>query len=135
MSTSALLVTVTVSSNKPVCGLSTGVPPRMANGATPTSVATMEAGAVPLLFVGFESYVVETADATLVNRPANGEFTVRVKLVLEPAASDLMFGQVTMPLVALPPDDADTNVSPCGRLSDATTLDAVDGPRFVTVMV
>ena len=88
------------------------------------------------LFVGVGSGVEFVTAAKLVSDAPNvGAVTTSVKLVEAPLTSVAMDGQVTAPLLLVPPLVALTKVTPLGKVSDAITFVAMDGPAFVTVMV
>ena len=88
------------------------------------------------LFVGVGSGVELVTAAKLVSdAPKFGAVTMRVKFVEAPLASVAMDGQVTAPLLLVPPLVALTNATFAGSVSDAMTLVAVEGPALVTVMV
>ena len=100
-----------------------------------TAVLTCAPPFVPTLFVGFGSLVGDEADALLNNEPLAGAFivTVNAAVALE---SKVVAGHVTtLPPPKVPPPLALTNVAFAGSASTVTMLLAVDGPRFVTVMV
>jgi len=88
-----------------------------------------------LLLAGLGSAVPDVAEAVLVNEPLVGAVTVTVKVVEAPLARLAMAGKVTMPLLLIPPPEAETKVTAAGKLSITTTLLAVEGPLLVTVMV
>src|SRR5438309_2321709 len=100
-----------------------------------TVVETAEPAPVPSLLKETGSAVVDDADALLVKEPLAGALTVTVKLVLPPLANEAMLGQVTIPLLLLPPPLALTKDTLKGRVSLTITLEAVDGPTLVTVIV
>src|SRR3954464_6556393 len=100
-----------------------------------TVVLTREPMLEPSLLDGTGSPVLELAEAVLVKEPLAGALTVTVKLVVAPLARPAMEGQFTVLPLKSPPPEALTNVTFKGRLSLTTTLLAVDGPRFVTVIV
>jgi len=86
------------------------------------------------LFVGFGSITDEPASAILVNTPSTDAVTVTVTLVAVAAPRAPRF-QVTMPELFTPLLDALTYVNPAGNESVATTPVAVEGPKFVTMIV
>src|SRR4051812_44974337 len=100
-----------------------------------TVVVTTEAELLPSLLADSGSPVVDDALAELVKLPLAGALTVTVKLVLLPFARELMVGQATTPLLLVPLPLALTKVAFSGRVSLTTILDAVEGPRLVTVIV
>ena len=61
--------------------------------------------------------------------------SITVKLVVPPFVSELMVGQVTMPLLFAPLPLALIKVTFKGSVSLTAILDAVEGPRFVMVIV
>ena len=63
---------------------------------------TTAVAALPLLFAGIGSGVIEPPDAVLVSVPLGGAVTVMVKFVPLPAGRSIV-GQVTTPLVFVPP--------------------------------
>ena len=131
-----MLVTVTCSSNNPVCGLKTGAPemPNM-NCAGITAVWTCDAGDVPLLLVRFRSSVLDNAEAMFVNTPTLGAVTVMVKFVEPPLVKAGIVGQVMTLFENEPPADVLLKARLAGRLSCTTMLEAVEGPPLVTTMV
>src|ERR1700690_598993 len=102
-----MLVTVTCSSNNPVCGLKTGTPETAsANCTGATVVWTCDAGDVPSLFVSFRSSVLENAEATFVNTPVFAEVTLMVKFVEPPLVKAGIAGQLITAFENEPPADA-----------------------------
>jgi hypothetical protein len=91
-------------------------------------VTTLDAGLLPSLLAGMGSAVVELPEAILVNGPAPGALTVRVKLALAPLARLAMVGQDTVPPLATPPPVALRKIAPAGKVSDTITLLALEGP-------
>ena len=100
-----------------------------------TVVITIADGLVPLLFVGFGSIVGETPKTVFVNGPVAGAVTVTVNVNIPPLVKSGITGQVTMPLLFVPPPVVLTKIEFVGRLSLMTTLLAIEGPEFVTVTV
>src|SRR5881628_621451 len=100
-----------------------------------TVVVTRLAAAEPSLFAGAGSPVDEVAVATLTSVPLAGAVKVTVRATLAPLARLATVGQVTTPAAWVPPLLAETNVTPAGNVSRMTTLAAVEGPLFVTVIV
>ena len=86
------------------------------------------------LFVGTGSPVGEPTLAMFVNVPLAGEVTVTVKFVACAEASVPKF-HVTIPLLFAPLPLALTNATLLGNVSVTVTLLALDGPKFVTLMV
>src|SRR5208282_551890 len=97
-----------------------------------TGVTVVMTGGV-ILLVRLGSAVVELAVAMLVSEPLAGAVTVTVTLLTWPLVNVLKV-QLTTPLLFKPPPLALTKVTLAGRLSVTTTLPAVDGPKFVTLM-
>jgi len=87
-----------------------------------------------VLFSMFVSNVGEPTLATFVKVPLAGAVTVTVRLLPCPAAMDPRL-QLTAPELFEPPPLAPTNITPAGKVSVTTTLLALDGPKFVTVIV
>ena len=106
---------------------------RSATGVT--AVTTFAPESEPLLFEASGSVVVAVLEATLVSEPLVGAVTVTVKLVIAPAARFVTAPHQTVPFPLVPSPDALTKTVFVGNKSLTTTLDAVFGPRFVTVMV
>ena len=98
-----------------------------------TGVTVVTTGGV-ILFVLFGSPVGEVTLAMLVSEPLAGAVTVTLKLVTCPLAR-LPKVQVTTPTILMPPPLADTKVTPAGKVSVTVTLLALDGPKFVTLIV
>src|SRR5579859_3078015 len=98
-----------------------------------TGVTVVTTGGVTL-FVRFGSPVGVPTVAMLVSVPLAGAVTVSVTLLTAPLARLPKF-QVMAPalFVALPL--ALTKLAPVGRASVTVTLLAVDGPKFVTLIV
>ena len=67
--------------------------------------------------------------------PSAGAVTVRIRLVLEPAARFPMLFHITCPPLSTPPAVAPTKVTSAGKLSVTDKLVAVDGPALATVIV
>lgn len=101
-----------------------------------TVVKTMALVELPSLFVGTGSKSIEPLETLLVNVTAPvGAVTVSVRLLTALLVREGIV-QVTNPLVvAIPFPVALTNVTPVGRVSVILILEAVEGPRFVSVMV
>ena len=102
----------------------------------PTSaraVIVVMTGGVTLL-VGVGSPVGELTFATLVSVPLAGAVTVTVKLLDWPLISVPKFQFNTPPFV-VPPPDAPTKITFDGKASVTTTPLALDGPKFVALMV
>ena len=97
-----------------------------------TGVTVVVTGGL-VLFVGFGSPG-EFTLAVLVNMPPAGAVTVKVKFVVALAAR-VPRDQVAIPALVVPPLLALTKTTFVGSTSLATTLLAVDGPEFVTVIV
>ena len=103
---------------------------------TPTSatgVTLVPTGRLVLL-VEFGSPVGELTLAVFVIVPLAGAVTVNVRFVVEPEAS-VPKVQLAIPAFVVPPPLALTNTTLVGNTSLATTLLAVDGPAFVTMIV
>ena len=98
-----------------------------------TGVTAVMTGGV-VLFKIFVSAVGELTLARFVNVPLAGAVTVTVRLLDWPEASTPRF-QLTTPALFEPLPLAVTNVTPAGKLSVTTTPLALDGPRFVTLIV
>src|SRR5437879_737841 len=104
----------------------------MLKSATGPTVVTT-GGAVML--VGFGSPVGLPTLAVLVTIPPfAGAVTVSTRLVLALAAREPSV-QMTLPPLSDPPPLALTNVTLAGRASVTDTLAAVEGPRFVMIIV
>jgi len=80
------------------------------------------------------SSVGEVTLAVFVKVPLAGALTTRVKFVAAFAAK-VVNDQDTTPELLAPLPVALTNVTPTGKASVTVTLDAVEGPKFVTEMV
>ena len=100
-----------------------------------TVLMTWAPTALPLLLMGSGSAVEAVLDAVFVIEPPAGAVMVMVKFVPVLAAKFVKLLHVTTPLLKLPPPDALTNTELVGRMSLTTTLLAVEGPRFVTLIV
>ena len=87
-----------------------------------------------MLFRMFVSIVGELTLAMFVMEPLAGAVTVTVRLLDWPAGNAPRF-QLTTPALFEPLPLALTNVTPTGKLSVTTTVLALDGPRFVTLIV
>ena len=98
-----------------------------------TGVTVVVTGGVTL-FVGVGSGVGEPVVAKFVNVPLAGGVTVTVTLLTWLLASVPKF-QITLLPFIVPPPVVPTNVTPIGNASVTVTLLALDGPKFVTVMV
>src|SRR2546425_1539498 len=92
-------------------------------------------GSEPLLFVESGSVVGAWARATLSREPVGGAVTVTVRERLVPLARVATAGQVTTPVAKVPPLLAETKVTPAGKVSRTTTVEASEGPWLVTEMV
>src|SRR5208282_2608477 len=97
-----------------------------------TGVTVVMTGGV-ILLVRLGSAVVELAVAMLVSEPLVGAFTVKVRLLTAPLANVFKL-QLTTPLLLTPPPLALTKITLAGKASVTTTLPAVEGPKFVTLM-
>ena len=107
----------------------------MPTAKSATGVTVVNTGGVRL-FAGFGSAVGLPTLAVLVRvAPLAGAVTVRVRLVLAPAARLPMSVQMTCPAINTPPALAFTKVTLADRLSVTVTLLAAVGPRLVTVTV
>ena len=104
----------------------------MLTAKSTTGVTPVTTGGVTL-FVRIGSPGVLTF-ATFVSEPLVGAVTIKVRFVvwLFVMAPKL---HVTKPALVVPPPVALTNVTPTGNVSVTVTLLAVDGPKFVTLMV
>ena len=102
--------------------------------ATSAAAVTLVITGGVVLLVGLGSPVGLFTLATLVSVPLAGALTVTVKLLAWPLANAPKF-QLTTPALLLPLPLALTKVTPAGRLSVTDNDVAVEGPRFVTVMV
>ena len=90
----------------------------------------------PSLFDASGSVVVFVLETMLVNeRPLLGAVMVMVKFVVAPTAKFVIVGHQTVPLPFVPLLEALTKVTLVGNRSLTTTLVAMSGPMFVTVMV
>src|SRR6516165_375195 len=99
------------------------------------TVCVCEFVAEPSLFVGFGSNVPVVPNAMFVKLPPSVETAVTVKLVVSLFAR-LKAGQLTRLLETIAvAGSALTNWKPAGSRSFTDTFVAVDGPRFVTVIV
>ena len=98
-----------------------------------TGVTVVVTGGVTL-FVGTGSPVGEPTLARFVMEPLAGAITVSVTLLTWLLVSVPKFQITLLPFVA-PLLLALTNVTPFGNASVTVTLLALDGPKFVTVMV
>src|SRR5687768_16541404 len=101
-----------------------------------TAVITMLSDAVPLLLVAMLSAVVDMLETILVRLAALlGAVRVTVKFVTAPFVKVAMVGQVTAPLLLVPPPVALTKTVFAGSTSLTTMFEAVEGPRFVMLIV
>ena len=100
-----------------------------------TAVMTLALSAVPSLLAALGSMEVAVLSAMFVSEPLAGAATVTVKLVVKPATKFVIVGQITVPLLLVPPPEALTKVALVGNRSLTMTLVALLGPRFVTVRV
>ena len=100
-----------------------------------TVLMTCPPAALPLLLLRLGSAVEAVLDAVFVIEPPAGAVIVTVKFVPVLAVKFVKLLHVTTPLLKLPPPVALTKIELVGRMSLTTTLLAVEGPRFVTVMV
>src|ERR1700691_1133075 len=98
-----------------------------------TGVTVDHRGNVTLL-VRLGSAVDALTLATLVRLPEVGAVTVTVTLLTWPLVN-VPKVQLTTPLLLTPPPLALTKVTLAGKACVTTTLPAVDGPKFVTLMV
>src|SRR5208282_930136 len=87
-----------------------------------------------VLFVRLGSPVVVLTLATFVRLPEAGAVTVTVTLLIWPLIRLPRF-HVTLPALYKPPPLALTKVTLAGRLSVTTTPLALEGPKFVTLIV
>ena len=123
--TNGLNVFVVFSVMLPLSGFASG-------GKFVTSVTT---GGVRLL-VGTGSPVGLPTVAVFVRLPRAVEITLTVRFVLPPEIKLPRSGQMTWLLAFVVVDGMElTNTKPAGKLSVTDKLAAVDGPRFVTLMV
>ena len=79
------------------------------------------------------SPVAAVQELMFVSVPLAGTVTVTVKFVVAPFARLTRVGQVTTPVVKIPPAEALTNVTPAGNVSRTTTFEDVEPPRLVVV--
>ena len=105
----------------------------MPTARSATGVTVVVTGGVTL-FVGVGSGVGEPTLAKFVSEPLAGGVTVTVTLLTWLLASVPKSQTTRLPLVTLLPV-ALTNVTLFGNASVTVTLLALDGPKFVTVMV
>src|SRR5208282_5015472 len=98
-----------------------------------TGVTEVMTGGVMLL-VRLGSPVGELAVAMLVSEPLAGAFTVKVRLLTAPLARVPRL-QFTTPALLAPPPLALTKLTPAGNASVTTTPLALEGPKFVTLIV
>jgi hypothetical protein len=98
-----------------------------------TGVTVVPTGELVLL-PGFGSAVVEVTVALFVTAPLAGAVTVIVTFVVPPLTR-FPKTQLTIPALVVPPLLALMNTMFVGNTSLATTLLAVEGPEFVTVIV
>ena len=98
-----------------------------------TGVTLVITGGVTL-FVGVGSLVGVLTLATFVSEPLAGAVTINVRFVVWLFVNAPKL-HVTKPPFVTPPPVALTNVTPTGNVSVTVTLLAVDGPKFVTLMV
>ena len=98
-----------------------------------TGVTPVTTGAVTL-FVSTGSPVGVLTVATFVSEPLTGAVTIKVRFVVWLFVNAPTL-HVTTPAFATPPPLALTYVTPAGNVSVTTTLPAVDGPKFVTLIV
>ena len=87
-----------------------------------------------MLFVGVGSGVGDVTLAKFVNEPVAGAVTVTVRFVACAARSVPKF-HVTIPLLFAPLPLAVTNETFAGSVSVTMTLLALDGPKFVMLIV
>ena len=89
-----------------------------------------------VLLVRFGSELVEVTVAIFVMVPVSGALRVKMRLMLalEARLPTFQFTMGGLPLV-VPPLLALTKVTFVGNTSLATTLEAVAGPKFVTIIV
>src|SRR4051794_989045 len=88
-----------------------------------------------MLFVSVGSGVELVTLAKFVNVPVAGARTTSVKLVELPLVNVATVGQVTTPLLLVPPLVALTKATPAGKGSVVMTFVAVEGPALVTTIV
>src|SRR5437867_3197128 len=100
-----------------------------------TVVVTRLPDAEPLLLEESGSMGAASERATLSSVPVVGAVTVAVRDRLAPLARLATAGQVTTPPASVPPLLAEMNVTLPGSVSRTTTVEALDGPLLVTVMV
>src|SRR5581483_9172787 len=87
-----------------------------------------------VLLPGVGSPVGELTMATLVIEPLAGALIVRFRFVVAFAAR-VPRVQLTMPPLLTPLPEAVTKATPAGRASVTTTPPALEGPKFVTLIV
>ena len=104
----------------PICKSASGVTVVVTGGVT--------------LFVGTGSGVGEPPVARFVMEPEAGAVTVSVTLLVWLLVNVPKFQMTLFPFVA-PPPDALTKVTPFGNASVTVTLLALEGPKFVTLIV
>src|SRR5208282_5821863 len=102
--------------------------PTSATGVTVVMTGTL------VLFVRLGSPVGELAVAMLVSEPLAGAVTVTVTLLIWPLIRLPRF-HVTVPELFTPPPEALTKLTPAGNASVTTTPLALEGPKFVTLIV
>ena len=107
--------------------------PVLPNRKSASGVTVVVTGGVTL-FVGVGSGVGEPVVAKFVNVPLAGGVTVTVTLLTWLLTSVPKF-HVTTPELFVPPPVALTKFTLLGNASVTVTLLAVDGPKFVTLMV
>jgi len=90
---------------------------------------------VERLLAVFGSGVVETTVAVLSNDPDELGLVMTSVIVAEPPEAIVPRLQVTVPMLEVQGDVAETNVLPAGRMSVTVTPAAEAGPAFVTTMV
>jgi hypothetical protein len=112
---------------------STFVGPLPVTATSATGVTVVPTGELVLL-PEFGSAVVEVTVAIFVTTPLAGALTVIVTFVALPLAR-VPKTQLATPALVVPPPLALTNTTFVGNTSLATTLLAVEGPAFVTVIV
>ena len=95
---------------------------------------TMEVGSETLLLATLGSGSAAETLALLTMFPNAVGVTAIVETALAPLAR-LGMVQVTTPAACVQPAEAETNVTPAGRVSVTTTLVAGEGPKFAAVTV
>jgi hypothetical protein len=112
---------------------STFAGPVLPRPTSATGVTVVPPGELVLL-PEFGSAVIEVTVALFVTTPLAGALTVIVTFVVLPLVR-VPKVQLATPALVVPPPLALTNTTFVGNTSLATTLLAVEGPAFVTVIV